>query len=298
MPDKRTILVTGCSDGSLGSALALALHHNGGWRVFASARNPAKLEAVKAAGIECVKLDVGSEESIAASVQEVKRLTGGSLDALVNNAGVGYSAPLIHVDIQQAHDLFDLNVFSIIRVTRAFLPLLIKSQHGAIVANNTSGAGLLGANIPFQGAYGASKAAAASLTDCLRLELAPFGIRVVNLVTGTVKTTFFDNSTTPGLPDDSIYNLAKEAIEPSMIGNQPGLDKSDASTWAKQVVGDLSRRKVPHMIFRGSKAGTARFATLFPTGTFDSILKQASGLDVLEENIKKQGGVANIPMLQ
>lgn len=289
MSAKRTILVTGCSDGGLGSALALALHQQGKWRVFATARNLAKLDAVKAAGIECLKLDVGSEESIAACAAEIKQLTDGSLDGLVNNAGTGYSTPLIHVDIQKAHELFDLNVFSIIRVTRAFLPLLIKSQHGAVVANNTSGAGLLGVNIPFQGAYGASKAAAASLTDCLRLELAPFGVRVVNIVTGSVKTAFFDNSSTPGLPEDSIYNAAKEAIEGPMFGNQPGVEKSDATTWARQVAGDLGRRKAPYMIFRGSKAGTARLATLLPVGTLDGVIKEMSGLDVLERAVKDAG---------
>ncbi|KAF7558285.1 hypothetical protein G7Z17_g60 [Cylindrodendrum hubeiense] len=288
MSGKRTILVTGCSDGSLGSALSLALHQ-AGWRVFASARNLSKLTVVKAAGIECVQMDVGSNESISAAVEQVKQLTGGSLDGLLNNAGGGYSAPIIHIDIDKAHDLFELNVFSIIRVTRLFLPLLLKSDQGAIIANNTSGSALLGAGTPFQGAYNASKAAAASITDNLRVELAPFGIRVINLITGAIKSTFFNNTPDSTLPADSIYNLAKEAIEPSMAGVQPDMNHSDSATWARQVVSDISQRNPPHLVYRGSKAGTARLVSLLPIGTADGTFKKMTGIDVLERKIKEQG---------
>ncbi|KAJ4244775.1 hypothetical protein NW762_014352 [Fusarium torreyae] len=291
MSQNRTILVTGCSDGSLGSSLAIALKDKG-WRVFASARNLAKLSNVKAAGIECVQMDVGSDESISAAVEEVQQLTGGSLDALINNAGTGYSMPIIHVDIDKSHDLFELNVFSIIRVSRAFVPLLLKSDHDALLINNTSAAGLLGAGLPFQGAYAASKAAASSLTESLRLELGPFGIRVINMVTGGVKSTFHENSPHPELSKDSIYNLAKEDIESSMSGNEPGIKKPDATTWAKQVAGDLSQRKPPYMIFRGGSATTGRLATLFPIGTFDGTLKHLSGIDALENKLKEKASKA------
>ncbi|KAM0425939.1 hypothetical protein ACHAPT_008878 [Fusarium lateritium] len=293
MTTKRTILLTGCSDGSLGSALALALHKRD-WRVFASARNLSKLMAVKDAGIECVQLDVGSEESIAAAVEHIKQLTGGSLDALVNNAGTGYSMPIIHIDIDKAHDLFQINVFSIIRVTRAFLPLLLKSDRGPLVINNTSGSSLLGCALPFQGAYGASKAAATSITESLRIELGPFGIRVINLLTGGVKSTFHDNSPHPELPAGSIYNLAKEDIEGPMSGQERGIEKPDATTWANQVAADLGERKPPYLISRGGKAGTARLATLLPIGLADSTMKKMTGIDVLERKIKEQGGLDKI----
>ncbi|KAF4455788.1 hypothetical protein F53441_1987 [Fusarium austroafricanum] len=287
MSQKRTILITGCSDGTLGSALAVAMKDRG-WRVFPSGRNLSKLKNVQAAGLECIEMDVLSDESVSAAVQKVKQLTGGSLDALLNNAGTGYSMPILHVDIAKGHDLFELNVFSIVRVTQAFAPLLINSSHGALLINNTSASGLLGAGIPFQGTYAASKAAASSLTESLRVELAPFGIRTINMFTGGVQSTFHHNSPNAELPKDSIYNVAKEAIELSMNGNEPGMNKPDAATWAKQVAGDLSRRKPPYLIFRGASAGLARLGTLFPTGTFDSMVKQLSGIDVLERKLREQ----------
>ena len=90
--------------------------------------------------IETVTLDVMSDDSIAAAVKEVSSMTGGNLDVLVNNSGGGFSMPLSDVNIAEAKKLFDLNVFSYLAVTQAFLPLLMKSQQrkGAIIANNTS----------------------------------------------------------------------------------------------------------------------------------------------------------------
>jgi NAD(P)-dependent dehydrogenase (short-subunit alcohol dehydrogenase family) len=293
---QRTILVTGCSDGSLGSALALALQ-NAGWRVIASARNLSKLTAMKAAGIECVQIDVVSEGSIAAGVEEVKKLTSGSLDGLVNNAGAAYSTPIIHIEADKVHDLFELNVFSIAKVTRAFLPLLLKSDQ-AIVVNNTSAVGLLGAAVPFQGAYSASKAAATSLTESLRVELSPFGIRVINLLTGGVQSTFFNNRPDSELPANSIYNVAKEAIESPMAGDQPGLERIDAKSWAKQVAKDLSQPKPPYLVYRGAKAGTARIVSHLPIGIADGILKKMSGIDVLEQKIQDMGGLKKFKELQ
>ena len=289
MAGQKTILVTGCSDGSLGSKLALALRGHG-WRVFASARNPLKLSVVRAAGIECVQMDVGSNESISTAIEHVKELTGGSLDALVNNAGKGYSMPVVDVDIDEVREVFELNVFSIIRVTRAVLPLLLKSGCDPLVVNNTSGVGLLGCGIPFQGGYSASKAAAMSLTESLRIELAPFGIRVLNLVTGGVSSTFFQNSNDAKLPADSMYNLAKQAIEAPMNGNQPGMNRVDSTTWAELVAKDLSQRRPPHMIYRGSQATTARFVSLLPIGTMDGTLKKMSGINVLEQKIQEHSG--------
>lgn len=100
--NRRTVLITGCSDGSLGSALALEFHKHPSIRVFATARNPAKLTRLAAAGIETLSLDVLDSVSIAACVVEVSKLTNGRLDILVNNAGAGYSMPLMDVSVAAA----------------------------------------------------------------------------------------------------------------------------------------------------------------------------------------------------
>jgi 1-acylglycerone phosphate reductase len=88
---KRSILITGCSDGGLGAELARAFHATGRWRVLASARNPGKMAGLVKAGIETLTLDVTDEESVKKCVDEVKTLTEGRLDALLLNAGGGLS---------------------------------------------------------------------------------------------------------------------------------------------------------------------------------------------------------------
>ena len=90
-PTKRSILITGCSDGGLGAALALEMHRSGRWRVLASARSVKKMASLATAGIETLSLDVLSEESLRAAVTHVSELLGGSLDGVLLNAGGGLS---------------------------------------------------------------------------------------------------------------------------------------------------------------------------------------------------------------
>ena len=124
--------------------------------------------------------------------------------------------PLVDASIPEAKNLFDLNVWSHIAVTQAFLPLLLRSSHGMIVNQTSVGAVV---TIPFQAVYNSSKAALAMLSDSLRLELQPFGIAVVDLRTGVVKTNLIKNlkeSKKPSLPEGSIYEPAKETVEKAL----------------------------------------------------------------------------------
>lgn len=292
MAPKRTILITGCSDGGLGSALALGFH-KAGWRVFASARNLSKAKKAKDAGIETVQLDTLSDESIASCVSRIHELTGGSLDALLNNAGAGYSMPLLDVDIAKARELFDLNVWSLVSVTRAFLPLLMKSTRGGLVVNNTACASVTAGTMPFSGAYNASKAAAASLTEVLRLELEPFGIKVVNLMTGGVRSTFHSNAPTATLPPTSLYNVAKDTVEKAMSGADAA-NGTDPEQWADQVVKDLSKPNPSHWVWQGKFSTLVRIASHLPVGILDSSMRAMVGLDVVGQEVKKQGGPSKV----
>lgn len=288
---KRTILITGCSDGGLGSGLALAFH-KAGWRVLASARNLAKIKDVNDAGIEIVQLDTLSDESIAAAVKTVASLTGGSLDVLLNNAGGGYSMPILDLDISKAKELFDLNVWSVLAVTRAFIPLLFKSTYpsGGMLVNNTSIASLVGSGIPFQVTYSASKAAITQFTEGLRLELQPFGVRVINMMTGSVKSAFYTNSEKGKLPPNSLYQGAAAEIESSMSGGKHHEQGMNREKWVAEVVAALSKKNPPHWVFAGTFASMVRYGTLLPIGTFDGMSKGMVGLDLLEKKVKEQGG--------
>jgi len=124
--EKRSVLITGCSDGGLGAELATAFHE-AGLTVYATARSRSKMSQMLSLGIETLELDVLSGESIARCVGQIM-----SLDRIVNNAGGGMHMPVSDLSIPEAKRLFDLNVWSHIAVTQAFLPLLLKSK-GMIV---------------------------------------------------------------------------------------------------------------------------------------------------------------------
>jgi NAD(P)-dependent dehydrogenase (short-subunit alcohol dehydrogenase family) len=130
MPQK-TVLITGCSAGGLGSHLAEAFHARG-FHVFATLRNTAKAGALaKTDGIDILELEVTSAKSIQSCVKAVEKVTGGSLDVLVNNAGADHTLPLLDTPIDEAKALYDLNVWAPLALMQAFAPMIIKPQ-GAI----------------------------------------------------------------------------------------------------------------------------------------------------------------------
>lgn len=280
----QTVLITGCSDGSLGAALATVMHNRGGYEVIATARKPEKMASLKALGITTLSLDVSSEESVATCVDEVSKLTGGSLDVLVNNAGGGYNMPLLDVVLEEVSKQFDLNVLSILRMTQGFIHLLRRSQraHGALLVNNTSLVSTL--PVPFQGPYNASKAAAASITECLRLELQTFGIQVIELKTAFVKTGFFDNVPIVHLPAASYYADQRDVVEKRLKEGPEGSPIA-ATNWAEQVARELSRGRPSPVIYRGGGALGGRFMASLPIGLRfkDSIVKDFSGLKEVED---------------
>lgn len=283
MASQRTVFITGCSDGGLGAGLAIAFH-NAGLKVYASARNASKLGQVQSAGIDTIILDVLSSESILAAAAKLKRL-----DILVNNAGAEYLMPLSDVNLEAAKKLFDLNVWSYIEVTQAFLPLLIKSPHphGGLIVNQSSVGSV--AVLPFQGVYTASKAAVAMMSDTLRLELGAFRVNVVDLKTGIVRSNLIKNqreAKPPSIAKDSIYYPAKDVVEKAL--SQDSFTKGGMPTdqWAKAVVGDLLKKKPPIVIWRGEQAWVAKLISSLPYGTFDGLLKNLTGLNQVEKIIK------------
>lgn len=277
---KRTVLITGCSDGGMGAALAIAFHE-AGLHVYATARNPAKMTQVKSLGIKTLALDVLSDSSIAACVNELS-----NLDILVNNAGASYSMPVSDLSISEAKKLFDLNVWSCLAATQAFLPLLLKSK--GMIVNHTSV--VSGTAVPFQSAYNASKAAMAMFSDSQRLELEPFGIAVVDLKTGAVATNLINNqkkATPVSLPKGSIYEPAKEAVESAMRNDKLADAGMPAQQWAGQVVQDLLKKRPPLTIWRGTRARLGRIGTMFPHGALDGTMKKLTGLDIVEHMLRK-----------
>ena len=147
--------------------------------VIAAGLNASQLEYLKpstTAKLEKIILDVTSPSSISAAVRDVDRITNGRLSYLINNAGFGYMMPLMDADINKVKQNFDVNVFGLLAVTQSFFPML-RAAKGTVV-NQASIAGLPGVCQPFIGTYSASKTAVVDLSNTMRVELAPFGIKV------------------------------------------------------------------------------------------------------------------------
>lgn len=127
-PAKKTVLITGCSQGGIGEHLCRVFHEKG-YYVFATLRSPAKAGSLsQLEHLEVVPLEVTSAESIQSAAATVAKRTNGSLDVLVNNAGADFVTPLLDVNLDEAKRLYDINVWSIVATAQAFAPMLIKAK--------------------------------------------------------------------------------------------------------------------------------------------------------------------------
>jgi NAD(P)-dependent dehydrogenase (short-subunit alcohol dehydrogenase family) len=178
-------IVTGATAG-IGGASAVALHA-AGYRVFGTSRRP---PATKSPGVEYLACDVTSDASVRAVVEEVLSRTG-RIDLLVNNAGVGLIGGAEESSVEQAQALFDVNLFGVVRMTKAVLPTMRRQGSGRIV-NISSVLGLIPA--PFMALYAASKHALEGYSESLDHEVRAAGIRSVLVEPGYTKTSFDGNA--------------------------------------------------------------------------------------------------------
>jgi short-subunit dehydrogenase len=174
----NVVLITGASAG-IGKTTAIYLAQNG-YNVYGAARRVDKMEELKAYGIKPVELDVTKEESIAACVQQI-----GRIDILVNNAGFGSYGAVEDVPMQDARYQFEVNVFGTMRLTQLVLPSMRENKYGKIV--NVSSVGGKYA-FPLGGWYHASKFALEALSDSMRNEVREFGIDVIVIEPGAIKS--------------------------------------------------------------------------------------------------------------
>jgi NAD(P)-dependent dehydrogenase (short-subunit alcohol dehydrogenase family) len=178
----KTAFVTGASAG-IGEATARALLA-AGYRVFTGARRLDRMAPLAAAGATLLKLDLTDDASIVVAVNTIKR-EAGRIDVVVNNAGYGSYGALEDVPLDEGRRQFEVNVFGLARLCQLMLPMMRAQKSGKIV-NVTS----IGGKIwePLGGWYHATKFAVEGLSDCLRVEVAPFGIDVIVIEPGAIRT--------------------------------------------------------------------------------------------------------------
>jgi NAD(P)-dependent dehydrogenase (short-subunit alcohol dehydrogenase family) len=218
---QQIVLITGCSTG-IGRDLAMRLSQ-AGYCTVATARNPETLEDLPAT--LKLGLDVTQADSVNEAVaRTVKRF--GRVDVLVNNAGYALRGALEEVPVEDVQQMFDVNVFGVLRMVRAVAPHMRAQRSGRII-NISSIAGKL--STPANGSYSASKFALEALSDALRLELAPFGIQVIVVEPGAIKTHFDETAQTHAVtilanarsPYQPLYQLSDQ-FAASMRQGEPG----------------------------------------------------------------------------
>ena len=184
MKSNKVILLTGASSG-IGYDTAVALAQQG-HKVYAAARRVDRMEPLREFGIVPLKMDVTDEASMQKGVKALLDAEG-RIDVLINNAGYGYFGAVENVPMDDARNQLEVNVFGLARLCQLVLPTM-RAQHSGRIINTASVAGR--AVFYYGGWYHVSKYAVESLSDAMRMELKPFGIDVVIIEPGAIKTNW------------------------------------------------------------------------------------------------------------
>ena len=266
-------LITGCSSG-IGRALANNFK-DAGYEVWATARKPADVAQLKAAGFVAVQLDVNDSLEVDQLSARLKQ-HGQGLDVLINNAGYGAMGPLLDGGVKGLQQQFATNVFSVVGITRALFEPLRRNR--GLVVNIGSVSGVL--VTPFAGAYCASKAAVHALSDALRMELAPFGIRVMEVQPGAIDTHFGKNASAQAeqlIAEGSPWWPVRDGIRARANASQD--NPTPVAACAKAVF-DAARKTRPPALLRVGNGSRAMplLAALLPRALLQKILMKRFGL--------------------
>jgi NADP-dependent 3-hydroxy acid dehydrogenase YdfG len=243
MPEavSKAVLITGCSSG-IGRATAEHLAAKG-WPVYATARRPETIADLAEKGCKLLALDVNDEDSIRAAVAAVEEADS-AVGVLVNNAGYSQSGAVEEVPIDEVRRQFETNVFGLVQLTQLVLPGMRKQRWGKVVNVSSMGGKLV---FPGGGFYHATKYAVEAISDALRFEVRGFGIDVVIIEPGLIRTAFGDvasagvheATTTDGGPygkfNAQVAKTTKEAYEGGPLAKLGGPPEAVAKAIEKAI---------------------------------------------------------------
>jgi NAD(P)-dependent dehydrogenase (short-subunit alcohol dehydrogenase family) len=218
-PISKAVLITGCSTG-IGRATALRLVA-AGHPVFATARRPETLTDLETAGCNVLACDVTDEASMRAAVEAVEK-SAGAVGVLVNNAGYGSEGPVEEVPMDEVRRQFETNVFGLARMCQLVLPGMRRQGFGRIVNISSMGGRM---TLPGGGVYHATKYAVEAISDALRFEVRGFGVDVVVIEPGAIKTEFGNTAIDKidaSAASDSPYAKFREVLKDQIRGFYEG----------------------------------------------------------------------------
>ena len=221
-PQKKTILITGCSSG-IGRDAALTMKAKG-WQVFATCRKEEDCETLRQIGLTSFVLDYEDENSINTGFEMAMQASGGRLDVLFNNGAYAIPGAVEDLPTDALRQIFEANFFGWHHLTRLALEVMRKQNHGRIIQNSS----VLGfAALRFRGAYNATKFALEGLTDTLRLELAERKIKVILIEPGPIRTRIRTNSYPHfkrwiNWPDSALKPIYESTLIPRLTAPEDG----------------------------------------------------------------------------
>ncbi|HEX6243317.1 MAG TPA: SDR family oxidoreductase [Polyangiales bacterium] len=269
----QVILITGCSSG-IGQALAKELASRG-HTVFASARKLDTLAELRGPKLQGLALDVTDDASIADAVSQVVA-GAGRVDMVINNAGFNPFGPLAEVPLADVRRLFETNVVGPLALIQAVFPHMAQRRSGRIV-NVGSVVGLL--PTPFAGPYCASKASVHMLSEVLRMEVEPFGVQVIEVQPGAVRSSIADKGSV-GIEryqsDASRYRAVAGGIEKRAQTSQDR--PMETSDFAREVSDALLADTAPRVVRKGRGANLYPALSHLPGTARDRFLAKQFGL--------------------
>ncbi|GEC10018.1 short-chain dehydrogenase/reductase [Streptomyces spinoverrucosus] len=266
--DRPVALVTGASSG-IGKETALALVA-AGFNVVGTSRDTSRVTPLD--GVTFLGLDVASDTSVAAAVQEVSERFG-RIDVLVNNAGVGSTGAAEETSVEQAQAVFDTNVFGVMRMVNEVLPHMRAQRRGRII-NISSVLGFLPQ--PYMAAYAASKHAIEGYTESLDHEIRDHGVRALIVQPAYTRTGFEANS---AKPDTALHAYAKQRQTVDRVLAEAVRGGDAPAVVAQAIVTAATDTKPKPRYTAGPLAGRARvLRRLAPTGVFDKQIRKMNQL--------------------
>jgi short-subunit dehydrogenase len=240
MNDKNIVLITGASSG-IGRQTTLFLASRG-YTVYASSRTPLKLDNIKNKNIIPIKLDITNQENINQVIETIYKEEN-KLDILINNAGYGLVSTVEDMDEIQMKNQFDINVFGVLRVCKAVIPIM-RTQKSGIIINISSFLGKIG--LPLLTFYNSSKYAVEGITDSLRYELKDFGIRVHSIMPGFFDTNFARDNLVVNediFHEDNPYNKLVSTLAPVLIEQiNNGNNALEVSNIILEIINDKNHK--------------------------------------------------------
>ena len=270
----KTALVTGASSG-IGEETARTLHKLG-YTVYAAARRTDRLEQLTPIGIHALTMDVTDDESMSSGIEKIIAETG-RIDVLVNNAGYGSFGAIEDVPIDEARRQFEVNVFGLARLTQLVLPHMRAQRSGTIINISSIGGRfttLLG------GWYHASKHAVEALSDALRMETTPFGIDVVVIEPGLIRTEWSGIAANhlEETAEGSAYASQIKAVANSMRSESTNKRQSPPSVIADTVEKIVTARKPRTRYVVGFAAKPlVTLRRILPDRAFDRLISAGQG---------------------